>query len=118
MNRDFTLAYLILYQRDQVYQYRVLAFIAISDRFIFIIHGASTSIGSNYMLVTYALNPKPTGLLVMQSTELKPRPLDHLFDVLHAHHLPISRQYLTPAISPLSQRERGGGGLNIYKRDL
>jgi len=54
----------------------------------------------------------------MQSTELKPRPLDHLFDVLHAHHLPISRQYLTPAISPLSQRERGGGGLNIYKRDL
>jgi len=46
----------------------------------------------------------------MQSTELKPRPLDHLFDVLHAHHLPISRQYLTPAISPLSQRERGGGG--------
>jgi hypothetical protein len=94
-----------LYQRDQVYQYRVLAFIAISDRFIFIIHGASTSIGSNYMLVTYALNLKPTGPLLMQSTELKPRPLDHLFDVLHAHHLPISRQYLTPK-----------GGVSIFNK--
>lgn len=57
------------------------------------------------MLVTYALNPKPTGLLVMQSTELKPRPLDHLFDVLHAHHLPISRQYLTPK-----------GGVSIFNK--
>jgi len=105
LNRDCTLAYLILYQRDQVYHYRVLAFIAISDRFICIIHGASTSIGSNYMLVTYALNLKPTGPLLMQSTELKPRPLDHLFDVLHAHHLPISRQYLTPK-----------GGVSIFNK--
>jgi len=41
----------------------------------------------------------------MQSTELKPRPLDHLFDVLHAHHLPISRQYLTPK-----------GGVSIFNK--